>query len=172
MIKRIGSIVAMIVLIAVLAYSYPALAKIGIGLGAHYNVALDAIDISSFDKSHLSYVPSVRAKAAWFILDGSLDYRPNPGSDISFTLSPRISFLVDILGSGIYGGVGVQKTYIRWTSGTPEWSPGLAYLLQAGWEMHLGALSLVLDAQYESPVFSLDIDPGFITFGARIFFFL
>ena len=166
MIKRIGSIVAVIILITGLAYS-SALAKIGIGLGAHYNVA--AIDISGFDKTHLSYVASVRAKAAWFILDGSLDYRPNPGVDISLTLSPRISFLVDILGSGIYGGVGVQKTYIGWTSGTPEWS-NLAYILQAGWEIGLGALSLSLDAQYESPVFSLDIDPGFITFGARIFF--
>ncbi len=170
MIKKIGLIVAMIILITGLAYS-SALAKIGVGLGAHYNVAVKDIDISSFDKNHLSYIASVRAKVTWFMLDGSLDYRPNPGDDISFTLSPRISFLVDILGSGIYGGVGVQKTYIRWTSGTPEWS-NLAYILQAGWETSLGALSLALDAQYESPVFSLDIDPGFITFGARIFFFL
>lgn len=170
MIKKIGLIVMVIILITGLAYS-SALAKIGIGLGAHYNVALKDIDISSFDKSHLSYVASVRAKVAWFMLDGSLDYRPNPGGDISLTLSPRISFLVDILGSGIYGGVGVQKTYVHRTLGTSEWSPGLAYLLQAGWEMHLGALSLVLDAQYESPVFSLDIDPGFITFGARIFLY-
>ncbi len=171
MIRKIGLIVAMIILITGLAYS-SALAKIGIGLGAHYNVALDAIDISSFDKSHLSYIASVRTKAAWFILDGSLDYRPNPGDDIFFTLSPRISFLVDILGSGIYGGVGVQKTYIHRTLGTSGFSPGFAYLLQAGWEIGLGALSLSLDAQYESPDFSLDIDPGFITFGARIFFFL
>lgn len=170
MAKRIGLVVAMIVLIAGLTYS-SALAKIGIGLGAHYNVALDAIDIYSFDNSHLSYVASVRAKVAWFILDGSLDYRPKPGVDISFALSPRISFLVDILGSGIYGGVGVQETYISWTSGTPEWS-NLSYILQAGWEIGLGALSLSLDAQYESPTLSLDIDPGFITFGARIFFSL
>ena len=170
MIKKIGLIVAMIILITGLAYS-SALAKIGIGLGAHYNVAVKDIDISSFDKSHLSYIASVRTKVAWFMLDGSLDYCPNPGDDISFTLSPRISFLVDILGSGIYGGVGVQQTYIHWTSGTPEWS-NPAYILQAGWEIGLGALSLSLDAQYESPVFSLDIDPGFITFGARIFFFL
>ena len=170
MIKKIGLIVAMIILITGLTYS-SALAKIGIGLGAHYNVAVKDIDISSFDKSHLSYIASVRAKVTWFMLDGSLDYRPNPGDDISFTLSPRISFLVDILGSGIYGGVGVQKTYIHWTSGTPEWS-NPAYILQAGWEIGLGALSLALDAQYESPDFSLDIDPGFITFGARIFFSL
>ena len=170
MIKKIGLIVMMIILITGLAYS-SALAKIGIGLGAHYNVALKDIDISSFDKSHLSYVASVRAKAAWFMLDGSLDYRLNPGSDISFTLSPRISFLVDILGSGIYGGVGVQQTYIHWTSITPELSD-VAYILQAGWEISLGALSLALDAQYESPVLSLqDIDPGFITFGARIFLY-
>ena len=170
MIKKIGLIVTVVILITGLAYS-SALAKIGIGLGAHYNVALKDFDTPSFDKSHLSYIASVRAKAAWFILDGSLDYRPNPGVDISLTLSPRISFLVDILGSGIYGGVGVQKTYIGWTSGTPEWS-NLAYILQAGWEIGLGALSLALDAQYESPDFSLDIDPGFITFGARIFFSL
>lgn len=170
MIKKISLIVAVIILVTGLACS-SALAKIGIGLGAHYNVALDAIDISSFDKSHLSYVASVRIKAAWFMLDGSLDYRPDPGVDISWTLSPRISFLVDILGSGIYGGAGVQQTYIRWTSIPPELSD-LAYILQAGWEISLGALLLALDAQYESPVFSLDIDPGFITFGARIFFFL
>lgn len=169
MAKRIGLVVAMIVLITGLTYSTAA-GKIGIGLGAHYNLALRNIDISSFDNSHLSYLASVRAKAAWFMLDGSLDYRPNPGDDISFTLSPRISFLVDILGSGIYGGVGMQKTYIGWTSGTPEWS-NLAYILQAGWEISMGALSLSLDAQYESPVFSLDIDPGFITFGARIFLY-
>ncbi len=170
MIKTIGLIAAVIILVTGLTCS-SALAKIDIGLGTHYNMALEHIDISSFDKSHLSYVASVRAKAAWFILDGSLDYRPNPGVDISLALSPRISFLVDILGSGIYGGVGVQKTYIRWTSGTTEWS-NLSYILQAGWEIGLGALSLSLDAQYESPTFSLDIDPGFITFGARIFFSL
>ena len=171
MIKKIGLIVTVIILITGLAYS-SALAKIGIGLGAHYNVALEAFDISSFDKSHLSYIASVRAKAAWFILDGSLDYRPNPGGDISLTLSPRISFLVDILGSGIYGGGGVQKTYVYRTLGTSGFSPGFTYLLQAGWEISLGALSLSLDAQYESPDLSLDIDPGFITFGARIFFSL
>jgi len=170
MIKKIGLILTVIILITGLAYS-SALAKIGIGLGAHYNVALKDFDTPSFDKSHLSYIASVRAKAAWFMLDGSLDYRPNPGGDISFTLSPRISFLVDILGSGIYGGVGVQKTYIHWTSITPELSD-LAYILQAGWEISLGALSLALDAQYESPVPSFqDIDPGFITFGARIFLY-
>ena len=169
MIKKIGLIVTVIILITGLTYS-SALAKIGIGLGTHYNMALKDIDISSFDKSHLSYLASVRAKAAWFMLDGSFDYRPNPGGDISFTLSPRISFLADILGSGIYGGVGVQKTYVHRTLGTSEWS-NLAYILQAGWEISLGALSLALDAQYESPVFSLDIDPGFITFGARIFLY-
>ncbi len=170
MIKKIGLIVTVIILITGLAYS-SALAKIGIGLGTHYNVALKEIDISSFDKSHLSYVASVRGKAAWFMLDGSVDYRPNPGDDISYIISPRISVLVDILGSGIYGGVGVQKTYIQWTSITPEVSD-LAYLLQAGWEISLGALSVALDAQYESPVPSFqDIDPGFITFGARVFLY-
>lgn len=169
MAKRIGLVVAMIVLIAGLTYS-SALAKIGIGLGAHYNVALDAIDIYSFDNSHLSYLASVRAKVAWFMLEGSLDYRPNPGDDISFTLSPRISFLVDILGSGVYGGVGVQEIYMHWTSETPEWS-NPAYILQAGWEIGLGALSLSLDAQYQSPAFPMDINPGFITFGARIFLY-
>ncbi len=167
MVKKIALIGAVIILVTGLACS-SALAKIDIGLGAHYNVALEDIDISSFDKSHLSYVASVRARAAWFMLDGSLDYRPNPGVDISLALSPRISFLLNIPGTGIYGGVGVQKTYIRWNPGTPEWS-GLAYILQAGWEIGLGALSLSLDAQYESPTFSLDIDPGFVTFGARIF---
>ncbi len=170
MIQKIALIVMVIILITGLASSL-ALAKIDIGLGTHYNMALENIEISSFDKSHLSYVASVRAKVAWFMLDGSLDYRPNPGVDISLALSPRISFLVDIPGTGIYGGVGVQKTYIRWTLGTPEWS-NLSYILQAGWEVGLGALSLSLDAQYESPTFSLDIDPGFITFGARIFFSL
>ena len=170
MIKKIGLTAVMIILVTGLACS-SALAKIDIGLGTHYNMALEHIDISSFDKSHLSYVASVRAKAAWFILDGSLDYRPNPGVDISFALSPRISFLVDILGSGIYGGVGVQNTYIGRTSGTPGWS-NPSYIFQAGWEIGLGALSLRLDAQYESPTRSLDIDPGFITLGARIFFSL
>ena len=171
MVKRIGLLMAMIVLVIGSTYS-TASGKIGIGLGTHYNVALKDIDSSSFDNSHLSYVASVRGKAAWFILDGSLNYRPNPGVDIALTLSPRISFLVDILGSGIYGGVGVQKTYIGWTLVPPEWS-NLAYILQAGWEIGLGALSLSLDAQYESPIFSLqDIDVNYITFGARIFFLL
>lgn len=170
MIKKIGLTVTMIILITGLAYS-SALAKIGIGLGAHYNVALQEIDISSFDENHLSYIASVRAKVAWFMLDGSLDYRPNPGGDISLTLSPRISFIVDILGSGIYGGVGVQTTYVQRTLGISGWSAGLAYLLHAGWETSLGALSLALDAQYESPDLSLNIDPGFITFGARIFLY-
>ncbi len=168
MIKKSGLVAVMVILITGLAYS-SALAKIDIGLGTHYNMALEDIDLSSFDKSHLSYIASVRTKAGWFMLDGSLDYRPNPGVDISLALSPRISFLVNIMGTGIYAGVGVQKTYIRWNSGTPEWS-NLAYILQAGWEIGLGSLSLSLDAQYESPAFSLDIDPGFITFGARIFF--
>jgi len=168
--KKIGLVGGMIVLIIGLVYSCPVVGKVGIGLGTHYNVALRDIDISNFDDSHLSYVVSLRTKAAWIMLDGGLKYRPNLG-DISYTFSPRISFLVDILGSGIYGGAGIQKTYTQWTSGTSEWS-NLTYLLQAGWEVRLGALSLSLDAQYESPIFSLqDINTDFITFGARVFIY-
>jgi len=168
--KKIGLVGGMIVLIIGLVYSFPALGEVGIGLGTHYNVALKEIDISNFDNSHLSYVASLRTKTAWIMLDGGLEYRPNLG-DISYTVSPRISFLVDILGSGIYGGAGVQKTYIQWTSGTSEWS-NLTYLLQAGWEVRLGAISLTLDAQYESPIFSVqDINTDFVTFGARVFIY-
>jgi len=168
--KKIGLVGGVIVLIIGLGQFCPTPGKMGIGLGTHYNVALKDIDISNFDNSHLSYVASLRTKTAWVMLDGSLDYRPNLG-DISYAFSPRLSFLIDILGSGIYGGVGVQKTYIQWTSGGSEWS-NLAYVLQAGWELGLGDVSLSLDAQYESPVFSLqDINTDFITFGARIFLY-
>lgn len=170
MVKKIGLLVGTTILLVGLACSFSAPGKMGVGLGVHYNVALKDIGISEFDNSHLSYLASLRAKVAWIMLDGSLDYRPGIVGDISYTLSPRISFLVDVLGSGMYGGVGIQKTYIHWTSITPEWS-NFAYILQAGWEISLGALSLALDAQYESPVFPVDIDPGFITFGARIFLY-
>jgi len=169
-IKKIGLLVGATILLAGLVQSFSAAGKMGVGLGTHYNVALKDIDISEFDNSHLSYLASLRAKVTWIMLDGTLDYRPCTG-DISYTLSPRISFLVDLLGSGMYGGVGIQSTYVKWVSGTPEWS-NFVYLLQAGWEVRLGVLSLSLDAQYESPVFSLqDINTDFITFGARVFLY-
>jgi len=60
--KKIGLVGGMIVLIIGLVYSCPAVGKVGIGLGTHYNVALRDIDISNFDDSHLSYVVSLRTK--------------------------------------------------------------------------------------------------------------
>jgi len=153
-------ILASVIIIMVLGLTQSCLAekKWGIGLGAHYK------------NNCLSYVASFRTKVGLIMIDSSLDYCP-PMDEISYVLTPRISFLVNILGTRIYAGSGIEISY---TSGTSEWS-NLVYLLQGGWEIfRLGAVSLSLDAQYElpvSPLQTININPESITFGARLFFY-
>ena len=157
--KKLILVSVMIIMFLGLTQSCLADKKGGIGLGIHYK------------DSSLSYVVSLRTRVGWTMLDGSLDYC-FPVDEISYAFTPRISLLINILGSGIYAGVGIEKTYTQWTSGASQWS-NFVYLLQAGWEiLRLGAISLSLDAQYELPVFSLqDINLDFITFGARFFLY-
>ncbi len=165
-------IVAAAVLVLLLGIGTSSFAAVGLGAGARYHVALKNIPGTSFEESHLSFLGGLRLKVVWFILDADLDYRPLPQEDVIYSLTPKLSFLVDILGTGFYAGAGLEKTYMKWTSQTPEWSD-LTYVLQVGREMNLGPLSLVLDAYYESLAFSLkDIDTKFITFGARLFWYL
>ncbi len=156
-------ILASVIIIMVLGLTQSCLAekKWGIGLGTHYK------------DNCLSYVASFRTNVGLIMLDSSLDYCP-PTDEISYVLTPRISLFVNILGTRIYAGAGIEKSYIQWTSGTSEWS-NLVYILQGGWEIfHLGAVSLSLDAQYElpvSPLQTININPESITFGARLFLY-
>jgi hypothetical protein len=163
-------LIAALLLVLVLGLTGSSFARIGLGIGSRYHVALKDIQGTDFDDSHLSFLAGLRLKVIWLILDGDVDYRPG-GGDITYSLTPKISFLVDILGTGFYAGVGIEKTYVKWALEEAEWSK-LTYVLQAGREIGLGPLSLILDAYYEQPTLSLkDIEAGFITFGARLFWY-
>ena len=163
-------VIAALVLALVVGVTGSSLAQVGLTLGARSHVPLKDIPDTDFDKNHLSLLGGLRFKAGWFILDADIDYRPKQG-DVTSSLTPMISFLVDILESGFYAGAGVQKTYVEWASEKSEWSD-LYYVLQVGVEIGGGSPSLVLDAYYDSPTFSVkDIDAQFITFGARLLWY-
>lgn len=163
-------VIVVIVVTLVLGMSGSSFAQVGFGLGTRYHVPLKDIPDTDFDKSHLSLLGGLRFKATWFILDIDVDYRPKMG-DVTYSLTPKASFLVDILGSGFYAGAGIEETYVKWASEESEWSE-LTYVLQVGKEIDLESLSLILDAYYESANFSLkDIDTNFITFGARLLWY-
>ncbi len=165
--------IALIVLLLVLGLTGSSFARVGLGIGTRYHMALKNIPGTEFDQSHLSFLGGLRLKVIWLILDADVDYRPGVG-DVTYSLTPKISFLVDILGTGFYAGAGIEKTYLKWASEDPEWSD-LIYVVQVGREISLGPLSLSLDAYYEyygSGTFSLEeIDTNFITFGARLFWY-
>ena len=163
-------LISALVLVLVLGITGSSVAGLGLGMGTRYHVALKDIDGTDFDQNHLSFLGSLRYKVSWFILDADVDYRPKAG-DVTYSLTAKISFLFDILGTGFYVGAGVEKTYVKWASEDPEWSD-LGYVLQAGKEIGLSDLSLILDAYYESATLSLkDIDTDFITFGLRLLWY-
>jgi len=163
-------LIGALVLALVLGLSESSFARVGLGVGSRYHVALKDIPGTDFDQSHLSFLGGLRFKVMWLILDADVDYRPKVG-DVTYTLTPKLSFLVDILGTGFYAGAGIEKTYLKWASEKGEWS-GLTYVLQVRREIGLGPLSLILDAYYEPTSPSLkDIDTNFITFGALLFWY-
>ena len=163
-------LIVLIVLALVLGLTGSSFARVGLGVGGRYHMALKDIPGTEFDQSHLSFLGGLRFKVIWLILDADVDYRPGVG-DVTYSLTPKISFLVDILGTGFYAGAGIEKTYVKWALEEAEWSD-FTYVLQAGREISLGPLSLILDAYYESPSpFSQEIDTNFITFGARLFWY-
>jgi len=165
--------IALIVVLLVLGLAGSSSARVGLGIGSRYHVPLKDIEGTEFDQSHLSFLGGLRFKVIWLILDADVDYRPGVG-DVAYSLTPKISFLVDILGTGFYAGAGIEYTYVKWVSEDLEWSD-LIYVVQVGREIGLGPLSLSLDAYYEyygSETFSLkEIDTNFITFGARLFWY-
>ncbi len=163
-------LIAALILTLVLGVTGSSFAGLGLGMGTRYHVSLKDIEGTDFDQNHLSFLAGLRYKVSWLILDADVDYRPKAG-DVTYSLTPKISFLVDILGTGFYVGAGIEKTYVKWASEEPEWSD-LGYVLQAGKEIGLGPLSLILDAYYDSAALPLkDIDTDFITFGARLLWY-
>jgi len=163
-------LIGALVLALVLGLSRSSFARVGLGIGSRYHVALKDVPGTDFDQSHLSFLGGLRFKVTWLILDADVDYRPKVG-DVSYSLTPKLSFLVDILGTGFYAGAGIEKTYLKWASETGEWSDP-TYVLQVGREIGLGPLSLILDVYYEPTSPSLkDIDTNFITLGARLFWY-
>lgn len=159
-----------LVVALVLGVTVSSFAGLGLGMGTRYHVPLKHIRGTDFDQNHLSFLGGLRYKVSWFILDADVDYRPKMG-DVTYSLTPKISFLLDILGTGFYAGAGIEKTYVKWASEEPEWGE-LTYVLQVGKEISLGSLSLILDAYYDSATLSLkDIDTNFITFGARLLWY-
>lgn len=164
-------LIAVVVVALVLGVTGSSFAGLGLSVGTRYHVSLKDIPDTDFDKSHLSFLAGLRHRAGLLILDVDVDYRAKMG-DVDYSLTPKISFLVDILGTGIYAGAGIEETYVQWASGDAGWSD-LNYVLQAGTEIALEPLSLILDAYYESANFSLkEIDTSFITFGARLIWYL
>jgi hypothetical protein len=144
----------------------------GIAIGTRYHMPAKDIAGTDFDESHLSFSGGFRYKANGLILDVDVDYRPTAG-DVTYSITPKVSLLFDLMILPIYAGAGAQKTYVKWSSGDGEWGD-LTYVLQAGAEIiDLGSLTLLLDAYYDSSVLSLrDIDAGFITLGLRLIWYL
>ncbi len=159
------------------ARAYFALADSGrvetaIGIGAHYHVALSQLEGTEFDDNYLSYLAGVkfRFNNMWTI-DAIAEYYPSE-DDISYILSPRLSFLY---GEWFYVGTGIEKKYVKLESGESDWDDE-TYFLQAGFEIPLdGDNALNIDAYYGLEDFSdisdviSDFDSDNLTFGIRFY---
>jgi len=144
----------------------------GVAFGSRYHIPVKDVVGTDFDRSHLSFSGGLRYRGNGLILDADVDYWPGLG-DVTYSVTPKISVLLDIVILPIYAGLGVEQTYVEWSSGDKEWGD-LTYVLQLGAEIvDLGSLTLLLDAYYDSTSLSLkDIDASFITLGARLIWYL
>ena len=165
-------LVVVVILALMLGIGGTSWATGGVAFGTRYHIPVKDIGGTDFDKSHLSFSGGYRYKSNGFILDADVDYWTGVG-DVTYSVTPKISLLFDIVILPIYAGLGVQKTYVKWDSDDTEWGD-LTYVLQLGTEiLDLGSLKLLLDAYYDSTNLSLkDIDVGVITLGARLIWYL
>jgi len=165
-------LVLVVILALILGIGGTSWATRGVAFGSRYHMPAKDIPGTDFDRSHLSFSGGYRYRSNGLILDADIDYWPGVG-DVTYSVTPKISLLFDIVIIPIYAGLGVEKTYVEWSSGDKEWGD-LTYVLQLGAEIvNLGPFTLLLDAYYDSTTLSLkDIDVDFITLGARLIWYL
>ena len=166
---RVTSLVLVLILVIVVQSS-AARMKIGLGVGTSYSVAIEKQANTNGDKNHFSLVGGFRARFNRLILNTDLDYQ-SESPDITYILTSRISLLTEVLRGGFYLGAGIQKSYVKWTSGVTEVSD-FAYFVQAEWEIPGETASLALDLCYELSPFHQNIDTDFISLGLRLLFYL
>ncbi|MBN2054139.1 hypothetical protein JW905_04415 [bacterium] len=125
-----------------------------LGFGAHYFKSLgDIKDEEGFDEDGLAYNVSYRVKLGLLSIEGMLQLFPDGYYNAETAFSPKLFLLV---GSNLYGGVGVFSNYVKWRenealgieSGS-EWTDP-AYQLRAGLELELimDLLSIDINANY------------------------
>jgi len=168
--KKIMIIVLASVLVLGIAELSSGKNKIGLTIGTFYNIALPGEGETNIENDHFSLTGGFRLKFDTIILNTDIDYQ-SENEDITYIVTSKISLLKEILRSGFYLGAGVQKSFIKWTSGDEEPS-NFTYFIQAGWEIPGENVSLALDVCYElSPFFQQGMDVDFIGLGIRLLFY-
>ncbi len=144
--------------------------KIGLTIGTFYSVALPQKGDTNGNNNHFSLTGGFRSRFDTIILNTDIDYQ-SENEDITYIITSRISLLKEILTSGFFLGGGIQKSFIKWSSGDKEDSD-FTYFIQAGWEIPGENVSLALDVSYElSPFLEQGIDADFIGLGIRLLFY-
>jgi len=139
-----------------------------LGVGVHYWAAIDDIDTNNIDETGFGYLISYQYLLhSLFRLEGDLEVVPNgyAGSDET-VISPQV---MAIIGSGIYGGVGMG---VHYTDG--EFGDAPYYAFRVGFDMQLlPSVYFDLNANYrfdewDSGDIKEDINTDTVTLGLTI----
>lgn len=139
-----------------------------IGVGAHYWTALDEIDTKNIDESGMGWIISYQyVPVSIFKVEGSVEVVPNgyAGSD-DWVVSPQV---MAIVGSGLYGGVGIG---IHYTDGEFGDNPYFAFRVGLDFPI-MPYVYLDINANYrfdewDTDEIKEDINTDTITIGAAV----
>jgi hypothetical protein len=138
------------------------------GGGLHYLRTLgDIKDVPEFDANSLGFLASYEYTLTLLKIEGDLEWIPDFGGSDKSLWVPQAWGLI---GSMIYGGVGIGIGYID-----GDWQDNPFYALRAGVDLGLGGLGLDVFASYQFQTtkvfeeFESD-DLNSITFGAIVRF--
>ena len=115
-----------------------------LGVGAHYWKAVKNIDVNDIDESGMSYLATYQLVPAWFLkLEADLEVFPDGfAGNKDTTYAPQAFAL---LGSWIYGGLGIGVTYAD-----GEFAENPFYTVRAGLDLPLPLnLHLDINANYQ-----------------------
>lgn len=134
-----------------------------IGVGAHYWVALDNLD-TDFDDNALSYYVSLRYNPSLWGVEVNVEYYPKETLFRKEAYEPQVFF---ILGSTLYGGIGVG-----WLYSDSDWADDPTYAFKAGFNIKLmDTIALDINANYKFTKFDeIDADLSTINLGAAVRF--
>ena len=137
-----------------------------LGVGAHYWVTVDDIDVNDVDEKGYSLIFSYQnVRNDYFKFEADLGLQENGYAGANSTVWSPQAFL--LIGKGLYGGAGIGINYSE-----DEFADNPFYALRVGFEMEvLPRLFLDLNANYRFEQWDFDrikedVDSDTVTLGA------